>query len=582
MIKTDINNFFIIANNAHLHPSYFRIENVDGNEVVKKNSFIRSCFARNSFQRVEAFMERQVKRISRLERKEFFKEDVTDLFLAVQKYNQTVVAAEKYGCPATSLAGRVKLKIVHNPNVLELNPSKVVKLADIKIPLSLQGDRPTIVVEKRCLRNCQIRRYPGDRIDHSEEAGRIFLSTQKDRMLSGIGRAVEVISSLFGRKSNAFQKYHYRKNGETDEQIYAPKTSPIGMLHEPTSYWLGHASLFLSVPLISDKRNVASFHVITDPVEGDLNSLLYPRQTKLARPMEEIPAPNVYLLSHNHLDHYSKETVQKIFVQQPIMIVPEGDGDRYRNIAKGLGLSGDNIIELNWWQTKDIEFDKNGERFHMQITATPARHWSGQGPCGGHESTFVGYVISGSKGGDIYFAGDTARLNNDHMTKLREHFNIRWNFQPGGPDEVRKDMESTHQASVDGLWTHCELMFAKAYTPGMSKAAFLEKTQEFKTVFMHTMTYKLGNLHLSDTKESVEKVLIALESTEGLSSLKSYELQVYQELSRWVDKLRFERDETMSLGEVSQLLRDSVIVPKIGSRLGLERKKSEQPGSIFF
>ena len=31
--------------------------------------------------------------------------------------------------------------------------------------------------------------------------------------------------------------------------------------------------------------------------------------------------------------------------------------------------------------------------------------------------------------GDIYFAGDTARLNDDHIDKLREHFNIRWNFQ---------------------------------------------------------------------------------------------------------------------------------------------------------
>ena len=68
------------------------------------------------------------------------------------------------------------------------------------------------------------------------------------------------------------------------------------------------------------------------------------------------------------------------------MIVPKGDGNRYKKIAKKLGFDGSNIIELNWWEKTQIEFNKNGEFYRMEITATPARHWSGQGPCGGHES----------------------------------------------------------------------------------------------------------------------------------------------------------------------------------------------------
>jgi L-ascorbate metabolism protein UlaG (beta-lactamase superfamily) len=110
---------------------------------------------------------------------------------------------------------------------------------------------------------------------------------------------------------------------------------------------LGHATLFVSIPLKSTKGTIAIFSVITDLVEGDLHPIFYPRQTKVARAMEQMPAPDVYILSHNHLDHFCKATIKKIFDQQPIMIVPKGDGNRYKQIAKKLGLNGRNIIELN-------------------------------------------------------------------------------------------------------------------------------------------------------------------------------------------------------------------------------------------
>jgi L-ascorbate metabolism protein UlaG (beta-lactamase superfamily) len=407
-----------------------------------------------------------------------------------------------------------------------------------------------------------------------------------------MGRIVEAVASLFGVKVTAFQRFHYYSHNETAEQIYAEPTTPLSSsLREPTSFWLGHASLFLSVPLKSKSGKQASFHVITDPVEGNLNAVLYPRQTKFACPMEKVPAPDIYLLSHNHLDHYSADTVKKLFAQQPLMIVPQGDKARYSKLAAEMGFGDTNIIELDWWNRKEITFEKNGEVFSMQITATPAHHWSGQGPCGGHESTFLGYVIQGHEKGDIYFAGDTARLNEDHIQKLRENFNIRWNFQPGGPDEVREDMQSTHQASVDGLWMHFKIMLLNIYKEGMNKGKFLKLSQELKTIFMHTMTYKLGNLHLSDTKDSIEKVLQALKTDEIDSlELKSYEKEVYEELCDLSDSLKltksyyffFREEDKLSHSELASLLESTVIVPKIGSRIGLRAAKSEQLKSVFF
>lgn len=584
-------NLFTIANNIHQRPFHFGIEiEQDGTQSIKENGFLRETFF-SIFYSVQPhqktlsdLINQNIRDLSHIERENFITEqtdEITELFIAVQKYNQTIERTKDY---SEALGNKLTLNLVQNPKVSELNPSKILSVEDISIPENLQYDKPLICEENRMCIKHHVRRYPNDTIDHSIEAGRIFFSTQKERLLSAIGRIIEAVSGIFGFKVSAFQEYHYRKHNETDAQIYAAPISPFNnALIEPTSFWLGHATLFLSIPLKSESGKMTSFHVITDPVEGDLNAILYPRQTKFARPLEKMPAPDIYLLSHNHLDHYSQDSVKKIFAQQPLMIVPQGDKSRYSAIAKGLGFGDDNIIELDWWEKKEITFEKNEETFSMQISATPARHWSGQGPCGGHESTFLGYVIQGHEGGDIYFAGDTARLNDDHVEKLRDNFNIRWNFQPGGPDEVRADMESTHQASVDGLWMHFKVMIPKIYTEGMDKEEFLRQAHHLKTIYMHTMTYKLGNLHISDTKDSIDKVLKALELDDIESlELKTYEEQVYNELRDLSDGLTFSNNEKLQYSEVATLLAETVIVPKIGSRIGLKEGKAQQVESAYF
>lgn len=588
-IKAITNNLLTISNHIHKNAFYFRIEtDKAGVKTIKENNFFReklfSIFysSQSHKKTLEDLINQNIQTLTNIEREYFILQknaETTELFIAALKYNQTL---EKTKSCLQTLGHKISLNPIVNLQVVELNPSKVISIIDLPISDDLQKDKPLIAQEKRLFRNYQVRRYPGDLIDHSVEASRIFVSTQKERLLSGIGRVIEAVVGLFGYQLTTFQKYHYRQHNETDAEIYAEPTSPLtSSLQEPTSFWLGHASLFMSVPLRSKRGNLASFQVITDPVEGDLNAILYPRQTRFALPIEKIPPPDVYLLSHNHLDHYSKETVKKLFAQQPIMIVPLGDKSRYASLAKELGFDDKTIIELDWWQKKELTFEKNGETFSMQISATPARHWSGQGPCGGHESTFLGYVIQGHEEGDIYFAGDTARLNEDHIQKLRDHFNIKWSFQPGGPDEVRKEMESTHQASVDGLWMHFKMMISKIYVKGMTKHDFLARAKELKTIYMHTMTYKLGNLHISDTKESIATVFKALKLNKP-QSLKSYENQVYQELCELALAFEFDEDERLSQSEIASLLEETVIIPKIGSRIGFKESKANQMKNIYF
>lgn len=403
------------------------------------------------------------------------------------------------------------------------------------------------------------------KISHSQEAVRIFLSTQKERLISLIGRILEAITGQFKCKFFVFKDSHYfRKCEDKNGEIYA-KDDPLSASENATSYWIGHATCFFNVPLKSERQKHININIITDPVEGDLNKILYPRMTRPARSIEACPAPHIYLLSHNHLDHYDKNTIKKLRKYQPIMLVPEGDAKKFRQ----MGFK--NVYEHNWWQTTTIPIVQGDQKSEVKITAVPAHHWSG-GLFEAHHSAFLGYIIH-QEDGDIYFAGDTARLSDDHITTLRERFNIRSMFQPGGPDEVRKDMESTHQASVDGLWMHFNLMMRNLYHRGgysaKSKAAFIEEAKKLRTFYMHTKTYKLGNLHFDDTDASVNRVKEALAFGKLPKETKVYEEQVYHELLAIGKALTFQANSQLEAVDILEILNAGVIIPKIGSRTDL-------------
>lgn len=604
-------NFRILANNIEKSANHFRVsKNSQGEKVLKTNGIVRRILLRGTAHenKVAKFINKRVRTAEQLERSCFLNEkgEYNSLFNSLQKYNQSLLRHQELGI--NSLVG--KLKILKRDDIKDLNPATMIldKPKENRHD-ELAADKPEIYQERRFtlrhgFKKHSIRLYPTDKtpdgkpIPHGQKEGMsIFISTQIERLLSLIGRVCESVGRIFGYTITRFEKYHYNKYPETPDQIYsadrpmAPVATtegviPVSNVKAPpiTSYWLGHATLMLNIPLKAKEADgFESFNVITDPVEGDLNALLYPRQTKFATPMEELPAPHVYLLSHNHFDHYNEPTIKKLIAQQPVMIVPKGDGKRYTK----LGFA--NVHEMDWWNEQAISFNKEGKNYEMNVVATPARHWAGQGPCGGHGSSFLGYIIQGHEGGDIYFAGDTARLGNDektidHVRMLRKHYpNIRWNFQPGGPDEVRKDMESTHQASVDALWMHAELMLRRIRENNMSITLdeFMQEAEKLKTIFIHTMTFKLGNLHLSDTKDSVKKVLDALQSQIVPTDMKEYEHQVYQELSRFCEEISFAEGEKLSYEALADLLRETVIVPKIGSRLDLEASKQNQKEKIY-
>ncbi len=407
------------------------------------------------------------------------------------------------------------------------------------------------------------------------------LLTQLERLASVAVRIIQAVARLFGATLPYLNQVHYFRNNETDEEIYEKNAVPMSLANADaqrfSSYWIGHATCLFSVPIRVEEGSYSRVNIITDPIEGDLNTLLYPRMTAPARLLEQCPPIHICLLSHNHQDHLSPEALNKLVQFDPLIVVPTGDGERLRS----MGFS--RVVELGWLEKIDVQIrDTDGKTYQVGICGVPSNHGSGNYQQSARTSLFNGYVIqSHGLDGDIYFAGDTARLDAEHTEALRDTFAIRYNFQPGGPDEVRSLNISSHQASCDGLAMHLHLMVGKVYRALRAQRGTPPTFEELRaacsrlfTVYMHTKTYKLGNLHFDDTDASVGRVLAWLrthDSWEELATsdtLKSYEKELLLELAReeGTHLIVGESEQGLTPQQIGELFECTVYVPKIGAR----------------
>ncbi|MBA3537578.1 MAG: MBL fold metallo-hydrolase [Tatlockia sp.] len=413
---------------------------------------------------------------------------------------------------------------------------------------------------------------------HGAEAGNIFFSTQLERFKG-------LVNWLFAKIGiYIFETARYQEHDYLDSDIYAYDTPRAGPKENSTQYyWVGHATNYIVYP-----NNGKPLHVLTDPFEGNMTPVIYPRMTSEGKLIDgegatRLPKVDVVIISHNHLDHVSKTTLKRLVKQQPKMIIPQGD----KELFVKLGFT--DIVELEWWEQAKIKDSKNNEV--LRVTATPARHWSGRGLDDAHRSAFNGYVLeSNNKAeGDIYFAGDTALMDDSLTRPIFEHFNIMTSIQPGGPDECREDMESTHQSSVDGIEMHFKMLLGhyqkmtqeKGQAPSFGE--FQDQTKQVKTIYNHTSTFKLGNLRLKDTTFSYNRLVAAFKESEIWRSihLPAHEMKTFNMVSELANKMVFAGEKQLDKKEIVKLILNSVIIPKIGQRQSLYEAQKMGPAQSF-
>lgn len=97
--------------------------------------------------------------------------------------------------------------------------------------------------------------------------------------------------------------------------------------------------------------------------------------------LNDFPIVDLLVITHDHYDHLDFKTIAKINSKVKKVITPLGVGEH----LEYWGINPEKMTELDWWESKTIETE-------IQLTATPARHFSGRSVTRG-KTLWASYVL---------------------------------------------------------------------------------------------------------------------------------------------------------------------------------------------
>ncbi|MDF2431789.1 MAG: hypothetical protein JWP44_1420 [Mucilaginibacter sp.] len=199
----------------------------------------------------------------------------------------------------------------------------------------------------------------------------------------------------FARLIPILKEYTKNKAENTPKHTLGPFKTDTAVYQKPPESGLrvtliGHSSLLIE---IDGKR------ILTDPVWSDrvsFSKFFGPRrfyQPPIA--LNDLPPLDAIIQSHDHYDHLDKEAIKFFSGKQIPFYCSLGVGQHLKN----WGMEENYINEMDWGDSVMVGNDCN-------ITATPARHFSGRGIIGRNETLWSSFVIKGSKH-KIFFGADS-------------------------------------------------------------------------------------------------------------------------------------------------------------------------------
>lgn len=203
----------------------------------------------------------------------------------------------------------------------------------------------------------------------------------------------------------------------------APRIEPdLERLRDPSRVprltWLGHASFLGSL---------AGTSFLIDPVFAQRLGPLYRRHVPPALRPTELPRIDALLVTHSHYDHLDALAARHLPRTTPVF-VPLGLGRWFER--RGF----DQVTELSWWETASAG--------SLEITLTPARHWSKRGLCDTNRALWGGFVLSGGNW-SLYHAGDTAYVS-EVFRQIGERWRLTAALLPIGAYRPAWFMEVNH------------------------------------------------------------------------------------------------------------------------------------------
>ena len=200
--------------------------------------------------------------------------------------------------------------------------------------------------------------------------------------------------------------------------------------------YINHASFLIRLP---------GTLILTDPIFSERCSPVSWAGPKRARPpgitLNDLPRPDIVLVSHNHYDHMDLPSLRAIARRHaPRFVTTLGNAAPLRR----LGITA---TELDWWQDTVID--------GLRITATQARHFSARTPFDRNRTLWAGFMIQG-EAGRVLFAGDSAA--GGHWQTIRKRLGAPdVALLPVGAYEPRWFMAAAHMNPAEAVDAHLAL-----------------------------------------------------------------------------------------------------------------------------
>lgn len=171
----------------------------------------------------------------------------------------------------------------------------------------------------------------------------------------------------------------------------------------PVIVWFGHSSYLLRIkgkyflvdPVFSGNAAPLSFMVKAFPGSNPYKA-------------EDMPVIDYLVLTHDHYDHLDFSTLRRLKKKVRSVFCSLGVGAHLRY----WGYDAHLITEMDWWQKAELEADG------MELTAAPARHFSGRGLKRG-QSLWSSFILQTGTH-RIYLGGDSGY--DTHFREIGKQF----------------------------------------------------------------------------------------------------------------------------------------------------------------
>ncbi|HUK31986.1 MAG TPA: MBL fold metallo-hydrolase [Candidatus Acidoferrum sp.] len=221
---------------------------------------------------------------------------------------------------------------------------------------------------------------------------------------------VETKQAMFGLLFKILKLYKTNKEERIPRHTLGPFHTDASIYdHPPASglriTWMGHSSMLIEID---------GLRVLLDPVwdkRASPVSWAGPKRFFGAPlPLNELPALDVILNSHDHYDHLGAQTIRELShlpaARNAQWVTSLGVGKRLRCF----GVNPEKIAELDWTESLTVAAQKPSSESptaaELKITALPARHFSGRGMFDRFDTLWSSFVLQGSRH-KIYFGADS-------------------------------------------------------------------------------------------------------------------------------------------------------------------------------